>query len=62
MADEPEGSFNRLAHDIRSPLAVVEMLAALLERDTGGLTPEQRADYARRIRKAAADIRDVLDR
>ena len=57
MADDPA----RLAHDLRSPLSVIEMLAGVLERDAGGLSAEQRADYARRIRRAAADIRTLLD-
>ena len=58
MADDPA----RLSHDLRSPLSVIEMLAGVLERDTGGLSAEQRADYAGRIRRAAAEIRTLLDR
>ena len=62
MADDPAAEEQRrLAHDLRSPLAVIEMLSGVLERDDG-LAPEQRADYARRIRKAAGEIRDLLDR
>ena len=59
MADR--GDLARLLHDLRSPLAIVDGFSALLERDTGELTPEQRADYARRIRRAAAEMRAMLD-
>ncbi len=58
MADEALG---RLVHDLRSPLMIVEGFAAMLERDTGALSAEQRADYARRIHEAAADMRRLLD-
>ncbi len=62
MADDPAAERQRrLAHDLRSPLAVIEMLSGVLERDAD-LPAEQRADYARRIRKAAGEIRDLLDR
>jgi K+-sensing histidine kinase KdpD len=59
MADEPDS--RRLVHDLRSPLAVIDGFAALLARDDAELTEEQRADYARRIRDAAAEIRTLLD-
>ena len=61
--DEPAGPDAReLVHDLRSPLMVIDGFAALLERDTGALTDEQRADYAARIRAAAAEMRTLLDR
>jgi signal transduction histidine kinase len=61
MADDPAAEEQRrLAHDLRSPLAVIEMLAGVLERDEG-VSPEQRADYAGRIRRAAGEIRALLD-
>ena len=50
-----------LVHDLRGPLAVVEGFATLLARDAGGLTPEQRGDYARRAAAAAAELRERLD-
>jgi K+-sensing histidine kinase KdpD len=51
-----------LLHDLRSPLAVVEVYSGVLERDDGQLSPEQRAEFTRRIRTAAAEMRDALDR
>jgi K+-sensing histidine kinase KdpD len=61
--DEDAGgrALRSLVHDLRSPLQIVDGFAALLERDTGTLSAEQRADYARRIRQAAADMRALLD-
>ena len=52
---------SRLLHDLRSPLAIIDGFSALLERDDGALTPEQRRDFAARIRAAAADMRRLLD-
>jgi K+-sensing histidine kinase KdpD len=50
-----------LVHDLRSPLMVVDGFATLLARDDGSLSAEQRADFAERIRAAAADMRALLD-
>ena len=55
-----DDAVRRLVHDLRSPLAVVEGFAGLLERED--LAPEQRADYVRRIRSAAAEMTERLDR
>ena len=60
MADEPE-PLAKLVHDLRSPLTVAEGFANLLARDEGKLTPEQRADFAKRIAAAMADMRAILD-
>ena len=64
MAEErtPDEVRQRLIHDLRSPLAIVDGFSALLERDDGTLTPEQRTDFAGRIRAAAAEMRAALDR
>ena len=51
----------KLVHDLRSPLTVAEVFANLLARDEGKLTPEQRADFAKRIAGAMADMRAILD-
>ena len=60
--DEPAGPDAReLVHDLRSPLMVIDGFSALLERDDGSLTAEQRADYATRIRAAAAEMRSLID-
>jgi K+-sensing histidine kinase KdpD len=60
---EPGGDadLRRLIHDLRSPLAIVDGFAALLARDDGSLTAEQRADYAARIRNAATEMRALID-
>ena len=60
MPDEPD-SVARLIHDLRSPLTVVEGFAGALARDEAALTAEQRADYARRIADAAAELRTAID-
>ena len=51
-----------LVHDLRSPLMVIDGFASLLAADDGSLTDEQRADYAARIRAAAAEMRALIDR
>lgn len=56
-----DASRRRLLHDLRSPLAIIDGFSALLERDAGTLTDEQRADYLARIRAAAAEMRERLD-
>ena len=61
MAEDEPPDHRRLVHDLRSPLAVIDGFSALLERDDGSLSAEQRADFARRIRAAAAEMRSVLD-
>ena len=58
----PDADLRELVHDLRSPLAIIDGFSALLERDDGSLDPEKRADFARRIRAAAADMRELLDR
>jgi len=52
----------RLVHDLRTPLTVVEGFAHLLERDDEKLGPEQRGEYALRIKAAAGEMREMLDR
>ena len=51
----------RLVHDLRSPVAVIDGFAQLLERGGDTLTREQRADYTRRIVEAADEIKSLLD-
>ena len=60
--DEPSDAARQLVHDLRSPLAIIDGFAALLARDDGALTAEQRADYADRIRHAATEMREHIDR
>lgn len=62
MADpDPDAQLAKLVHDLRSPLTIAEGFAQLLARDTGALTPEQRADFAGRVAAAMADMRALLD-
>ncbi len=61
MSDPRDERLTALVHDLRSPLAVVEGFAALLARDEGALTAEQRSDHLRRIADAAAELRERLD-
>jgi K+-sensing histidine kinase KdpD len=62
MPDEHEPDpLAKLVHDLRSPLTIAEGFAQLLARDDGGLSPEQRADFANRVAGAMADMRAILD-
>ena len=61
MADASDAA-RLLVHDLRSPLMVIDGFAALLAGDEGELTEEQRADYAARIRTAASEMRELIDR
>jgi K+-sensing histidine kinase KdpD len=59
--DEIDG-LRKLVHDVRTPLAVVRGFADLLERRGDSLSAEQRAQYLARIREAAAEIDEILDK
>ncbi len=61
MSGERDDRLAALVHDLRSPLVVVEGFAGVLAGDDGRLSAEQRADYARRIAAAAAELRERLD-
>lgn len=61
MAEDAGAQLAQLVHDLRSPLTIAEGFAQLLARDSGALTPEQRADFAGRIAAAMADMRQLLD-
>jgi len=50
-----------VAHKLRTPIAVVQGFADLLQRDDGRLTEQQRSDYAQRILGAAGEMREILD-
>ena len=58
----PDEALSRLVHDLRSPLMIVEGFAQLLERDDATLDAERRGEYVHRIREAAADMREIVDR
>ena len=54
-----DDELRRLVHDLRSPLAIVEGFAGLL--DSVELDTAQRADYVARIRAAAVEMSERLD-
>jgi signal transduction histidine kinase len=58
---EPADPLHRLSHALRTPIAVIQGFAELLQRDDGTLTAEQRAHYVRRIHDGAAELRGILD-
>jgi len=65
MAADGEGDAHErlltLAHDLRTPLTLVSGFAAMLARDDGELTPEQRTDYLRRLAECAREMTEILD-
>jgi signal transduction histidine kinase len=61
MADERD-AVAALAHDLRSPLTVIELYSGVLEAKGSDLSDEQRDEYVAKIRRAVADMRDALDR
>ena len=56
-----DAELRRLVHDLRSPVAVIDGFAQLLQRGAGTLTEEQRADYTQRIVDAAGELKTLLD-
>ena len=61
MGDERD-AVAALAHDLRSPLAVIELYSGMLEQGAEGLGEDKRAEYVARIRTAVDDMRTTLDR
>jgi signal transduction histidine kinase len=57
----PSDDLRRLVHDLRSPLAVIDGFARLLDSDHPGVSDAQRADYVQRIRTAAREMSELLD-
>lgn len=51
-----------LVHDLRTPVAIIEGFADLLESRGDELPAEQRADYVARVAAAARELRERLDR
>jgi signal transduction histidine kinase len=56
-----EDELRKLAHDLRTPLTVVEGFARMLERGGGKLRPEDRAEFLARIVEAAGQMGDIID-
>lgn len=59
MADDP---LHALAHDLRSPLTIIEGFSDLLVRRGAELAASDRDEYAGRIAAAAREMRELLDR
>jgi signal transduction histidine kinase len=62
MADDEREPLAALAHELRSPLTVVELYSGMLETKGAQLSDAQRDEYVVRIRRAVADMRDAIDR
>jgi len=57
-----EDRLTRLVHDLRTPLTVITGFSELLDRQKDKLTEEQKDEYQRRIKAAAEELVDILDR
>jgi signal transduction histidine kinase len=62
MADDEREPLAALAHELRSPLTVVELYSGMLEAKGAELSDDQREEYVARIRRAVADMREAIDR
>ena len=51
-----------LVHDLRTPLTIITGFCELLERQRDRLSDEQRDEYQRRIKAAADDLVEILDK
>jgi signal transduction histidine kinase len=51
-----------LVHDLRTPLTIVEGFSDLLVRRGAELDDAQREEYLQRIRAAARELRELVDR
>jgi signal transduction histidine kinase len=54
-------ALGRLGHDLRTPLTIIAGFADALAGE-GELSDAQRREFAARIRAAADELRDLLDR
>jgi signal transduction histidine kinase len=61
VGDAHDDELARLAHDLRTPLAIVRGFAELLERKGDGLSESERAEYVARIRESAERMGEILD-
>ena len=51
-----------LVHDLRTPLTIVEGFSDLLVRRGADLDEAERQEYVQRIRAAARELRELVDR
>jgi signal transduction histidine kinase len=51
-----------LVHDLRTPLTIVEGFSDLLVRRGAELDDAERQEYVQRIRAAARELRELVDR
>ena len=58
MTDE---ELQKLAHDLRTPLTVVEGFARMLQRGEGKLSEADRAEFVHRILEAAGQMGEIID-
>jgi signal transduction histidine kinase len=58
---DPDERLARLAHDLRTPLTIVQGFAELLERGASTLDAERRAEYLGRIAHAGREMKQILD-
>jgi len=61
MSGLDDEALNRLRHDLRSPLVVIVGFADLLASDRP-LEDAERRGYAERIRRAADELTEIVDR
>jgi signal transduction histidine kinase len=59
--EDPQERIGRLAHDLRTPLTIVQGFAELLDRGASTLDDERRAEYIARIAQAGREMREILD-
>jgi signal transduction histidine kinase len=59
MADD---ALRTLVHDLRTPLTIVEGFSDLLVRRGAELDDAEREEYVQRIRAAARELRELVDR
>jgi K+-sensing histidine kinase KdpD len=58
---DAEARLVALAHDLRTPLAIMAGFTELLLTREDSLTPEQRHEYIERTQAAAVEMRSILD-
>jgi signal transduction histidine kinase len=59
--EDPEAARRRLRHDLRTPLTIVAGFAEVLASDRQ-ISDADRREYAERIKTAADEIRELIDR